>query len=79
MQTDSQQSEPLDEERPLNYSFWAGSVILRGSILPRVILDVLKFGLIAGVIAVIALGRGGLHRGDGRSTGVEGASHRDGA
>jgi|GEM_PF-113198 putative membrane protein len=41
------------EERPLNYSFWLGALIIRGSILPRVIGDILCFGLFA--LAVVFL------------------------
>jgi len=48
-------AEPLEEERPLNYSFWMGALILKGSIAPRVIGDIIKFGLIAELIVLVSV------------------------
>jgi putative membrane protein len=47
-------NEPLDEPRVLKYSFWAGALILKGSVTQRVMPDVLKFGLIAATIILVA-------------------------
>jgi ion channel-forming bestrophin family protein len=47
-------NEPLEEPRALKYSFWAGALLLKGSVTPRVMPDVLKFGLIAATIMVVA-------------------------
>ena len=47
--------EPLEEGRPLAYSFWLGALILKGSVAPRVMLDVIKFGLIAEAIVLTAV------------------------
>jgi len=51
---DSINNEPLEEQRPLNYSFWVGALTVRGSAAPRVLLDVIKFGLIAFLIVLLA-------------------------
>ncbi|MDG2220464.1 MAG: bestrophin family ion channel [Rubripirellula sp.] len=47
--------EPLDERKPLNYSFWVGALILKGSATPKVLTDVLKFGLIAFAIVLLSV------------------------
>ncbi len=47
-------SELLEGPKPLRYSFWAGALLLKGSVTPRVILDVLSFGLIAVMVVVAA-------------------------
>lgn len=47
--------EPLEEPKALKYSFWAGALILRGSVTQRVMPDVLKFGLIAAIIILVAI------------------------
>ncbi len=38
------------EPKPLSYSYWLGTFVLRGSVAPRIILDVLGFGLLAAVV-----------------------------
>ena len=48
-------NEPLDEQKPLNYSFWVGALILKGSATPKVLADVLKFGLIAFCIVLASI------------------------
>ncbi|MEO8268359.1 MAG: bestrophin family ion channel [Aureliella sp.] len=54
--TDSQLSDtdyavssegPAKESRPLAYSFWLGTFIVRGSVTPRILIDVIGFGVIA--------------------------------
>lgn len=52
---DAASHEPLEEPKPLKYSFWAGALIIKGSVTPRVLLDVVMFGLIAAVIILAAL------------------------
>ena len=37
----------LDTAKELSYSYWLGTFIIRGSVTPRVILDVLGFGILA--------------------------------
>lgn len=50
------------DAKPLKYSFWAGALILRGSVTPRVILDVCTFGVIAlGVVMLEILAEQLLH------------------
>lgn len=44
-----------DEPRPLRYSFWKGAIILSGSVTPRVILDVLLFGVLTLVIVLASI------------------------
>ncbi len=46
--------ESLEEPRSLNYSFWVGALTIRGSALPRVFFDIVKFGTIAFLIVLIA-------------------------
>lgn len=48
-------NEPLDEQKPLNYSFWVGALILKGSATPKVLADVLKFGAIAFCIVLVSI------------------------
>ena len=48
------ETEPLDEAKPLNYSFWVGALTIRGSALPRVLFDIIKFGIFAFVTVLIA-------------------------
>lgn len=48
------ETESLEEPRPLNYSFWVGALTVRGSALPRVLIDIVKFGLLAFLIVLIA-------------------------
>lgn len=40
-------------EKPLSYSFWLGTFVIRGSVAPRVIFDVLIFGIVAFVIVCL--------------------------
>ena len=37
----------VKEVRPLSYSYWLGTFVIRGSVAPRIIVDALGFGLIA--------------------------------
>ncbi|MBT4867354.1 MAG: hypothetical protein HON53_19805 [Planctomycetaceae bacterium] len=52
---DEPQPELTPEVRPLRYSFWTGAMMLQGSVTPRVLPNVLKFGLVAEAIAIVAL------------------------
>jgi len=49
---DQAQTETAATQKRLRYSFWTGALILRGSVTPRVIVDVFVFGTIAAVITV---------------------------
>ena len=40
-------------DKPLSYSFWLGTFLIRGSVAPRVIFDVLIFGIVA--FAIVCL------------------------
>jgi len=51
---ETSETESLEEPRPLNYSFWVGALTLRGSAFPRVFLDIVKFGVLAFFIVLIA-------------------------
>jgi len=51
---DTSDTEPLEESKPLNYSFWVGALTIRGSALPRVLFDIIKFGIFAFVTVLIA-------------------------
>jgi len=42
----------VEAESNLSYSYWLGTFIIRGSVAPRVLLDVLGFGLLTVVIVV---------------------------
>ena len=44
----------LSEVKPLSYSYWLGTFIIRGSVLPRVLLDVIGFGLLASGIVLLS-------------------------
>ena len=48
------ETESLEEPQALNYSFWVGALTVRGSALPRVIFDIVKFGILAFLIVLIA-------------------------
>ncbi len=39
--------QPARESTPLAYSYWLGTFVIRGSVTPRIIFDVLGFGLLA--------------------------------
>ncbi len=39
--------EPSRESKPLAYSYWLGTFVIRGSVTPRITFDVLGFGIIA--------------------------------
>jgi putative membrane protein len=43
----------VEAESNLSYSYWLGTFIIRGSVAPRVVLDVLGFGLLTGVIVAV--------------------------
>ncbi|MDE0863113.1 MAG: bestrophin family ion channel [Rubripirellula sp.] len=47
-------NEPLEEPRPLTYSFWLGALTFGASAVPRVLLDIFKFGLIAFVVVLLS-------------------------
>lgn len=51
---ETSETDSLEESRPLNYSFWVGAVTIRGSAVPRVILDIIKFGFLAFLIVLSA-------------------------
>jgi putative membrane protein len=46
--------EISDNEPRLKYSFWTGAMLVRGSVTPRVLLDVILFGLIATIVVLAA-------------------------
>ena len=41
--------QPPRESQPLPYSYWLGTFVIRGSVTPRILLDVVAFGLLASV------------------------------
>ncbi len=45
----------IEAESSLSYSYWLGTFIIRGSVAPRVVLDVLGFGVLSAVIVVAIL------------------------
>jgi putative membrane protein len=49
----SQNNAQALREKPLSYSFWLGTFLVRGSVAPRVVFDVLIFGIVA--LAVVCL------------------------
>ena len=51
---ETSETESLVELRSLNYSFWVGALTIRGSALPRVLSDIIKFGFLALLIVLIA-------------------------
>jgi len=51
---ETSETESLEEPRSLNYSFWVGALTIRGSALPRVLFDIVKFGALAFLIVLIA-------------------------
>ncbi|QDV26527.1 bestrophin family protein [Aureliella helgolandensis] len=46
--------EPVGETKPLSYSYWLGTFVLRGSVLPRILPDVVGFGLLAAAMVFIS-------------------------
>ena len=46
-------SQTPKQPKPLTYSFWFGTFLIRGSVAPRVLLDVIIFGIIAAVVVVL--------------------------
>ena len=40
-------------QKPLSYSFWLGTFVIRGSVAPRVLIDVLAFGIIAFAVVLL--------------------------
>ena len=44
---------PSTQHKPLSYSFWLGTFLIRGSVAPRVLIDVIIFGIVALVIVVL--------------------------
>lgn len=49
---DSSSPPTVEAESNLSYSYWLGTFIIRGSVAPRVLLDVLGFGVLTVVIVV---------------------------
>lgn len=49
---DPQMQSPVEADSSLSYSYWLGTFIIRGSVAPRVLLDVLGFGLLTVAIVV---------------------------
>ena len=45
-------SPPIEADSALSYSYWLGTFIIRGSVAPRVILDVLGFGVLTAAIVL---------------------------
>ena len=41
-------------EKPLSYSFWLGTFLIRGSVAPRVLVDVLIFGIVSLAVVYLA-------------------------
>ncbi|MAI71679.1 MAG: hypothetical protein CMM01_12295 [Rhodopirellula sp.] len=52
--SETSETESLEEPRSLNYSFWVGALTIRGSAFPRVVVDILKFGVLAFLIVLTA-------------------------
>lgn len=42
--------DPTQQQKPLAYSYWLGTFLLRGSVAPRVIFDVILFGALSLVV-----------------------------
>ncbi|WP_442511112.1 bestrophin family protein [Novipirellula sp. SH528] len=50
MKPQSNDADPVvsaGESKPLSYSYWLGTFVLRGSVLPRILPDVIGFGVLA--------------------------------
>ncbi len=43
----------IDSDNNLSYSYWLGTFIIRGSVAPRVLLDVLGFGILSVMIVLV--------------------------
>ena len=50
--TDPQMQPPVEADSSLSYSYWLGTFIIRGSVAPRVLLDVLGFGFLTVAMVV---------------------------
>ena len=48
----SHSKEP-PQQKPLSYSFWLGTFVVRGSVAPRVLFDVVAFGVIAFLVVLV--------------------------
>ena len=46
-------TRPSKGHKALSYSFWLGTFVIRGSVAPRVLLDVIIFGIVAAVVVVL--------------------------
>ena len=46
-------SKPPTQPKELSYSFWLGTFLIRGSVAPRVLVDVIIFGIIAVMVVVL--------------------------
>ena len=46
-------SQPSSQPKELSYSFWLGTFLIRGSVAPRVLVDVIVFGVIAAFVVVL--------------------------
>lgn len=55
MKVDTTSRPTIEAESSLSYSYWLGTFIIRGSVAPRVLLDVLGFGLLSAVIVIAIL------------------------
>ena len=52
MKEDTTSKPTIEAESSLSYSYWLGTFIIRGSVAPRVLLDVLGFGVLTAVIVL---------------------------
>lgn len=52
MKGDTTSRSMVEAETSLSYSYWLGTFIIRGSVAPRVLLDVLGFGVLTAVIVL---------------------------
>ena len=46
-------SQSPTQPQELSYSFWLGTFLIRGSVAPRVLIDVIIFGIVAAVVVVV--------------------------
>ena len=46
-------SESASQPKEHSYSFWLGTFVIRGSVAPRVLIDVIVFGIIAALVVVL--------------------------
>lgn len=53
MKEDTTSRNMVEAESGLSYSYWLGTFIIRGSVAPRVLLDVLGFGVLTALIVLV--------------------------